>query len=405
MSIDSSSSSNEPVLDYPLPLPSALEPPAEWAKLRAGCPIAHVRLPSGDSAVLLTRYQDVRQVLADPRFTRQLGKEGAARISEEPGGVFESQEAASLTEGHERWRRLLAKSFTAKRVSAMQPRIEAMADQLIDEMVQQGAPADLMAALAFPLPVWVICELLGIPSIDRDKLAHWSNAMLNLSQFTRQEMEAAQAEFSAYMSMHIAAKRAAPGEDLLSELVAAVDEGHPLTELELMMIGQGILVAGHETTSNTIAKMMGMLLGDRERWELLVADPSLVRTTVEEALRFDANAGFGLPRFITEELEVAGQTLPPGTTVICSMAAANRDEQAFERADTMDLRRSPNAHLTFGAGPYSCVGQALARTELQTVLNALLRRLPTLALAVPASDLARREGLLIGGLERVPVRW
>jgi cytochrome P450 len=188
-------------------------------------------------------------------------------------------------------------------------------------------------------------------------------------------------------------------------MIAAVDEGHPLTERELMMIGQGILVAGHETTSNTIAKMMAMLLSERSRWEQLVADPSLVRTAVEEALRFDANAGFGLPRFITEEIEVSGQKLPGGTTVVCNMAAANRDEQAYERADTMDLTRSPNPHLTFGVGPHSCVGQALARTELQTTLNVLLRRLPTLALAVPTEELARREGLLIGGLERVPVRW
>lgn len=401
-----STENSEQVLDYPLRAAGPLDPPEEWAKLRQGCPVAHVRLPSGDSAVLLTRYGDVRQVLADPRFTRQLGgNEGAARLSEEGGSVFESEESASLTEGHERWRRLLARSFTARRVSAMQPQVEAMAEQLVDDMVRQGPPGDLLAALGFPLPVWVICELLGIPGIDRDKLAYWSNAMLNMTQFTREQMAAAQAEFNEYMMTHIAAKRAAPGSDLLSELIAAVDEGHPLTERELITIGQGILVAGHETTSNSIAKMMAMLLADRRRWEQLVADPSLVRTAVEEALRFDANAGFGLPRFITEELEVAGQTLPRGTTVICNMAAANRDEQSFERADTMDIARSPNPHLTFGAGPYSCVGQALARTELQTVLNVLLRRLPTLELAVPPEQLARREGLLIGGLERVPVRW
>nr|WP_276599796.1 cytochrome P450 [Nannocystis sp. SCPEA4] len=148
-----------------------------------------------------------------------------------------------------------------------------------------------------------------------------------------------------------------------------------------------------------------MLLADRGHWEQLLADPSLVRVAVEEVLRFDANAGFGLPRFISEDVEVGGQTLPRGTTVICSMAAANRDDQAYERADAMDLRRSPNPHLTFGAGPHSCVGQALARTELQTVLSVLLRRLPTLELAVPAEALARREGLLVGGLEGVPVRW
>ncbi|MBZ5710516.1 cytochrome P450 [Nannocystis pusilla] len=401
-----STESSEQVLDYPFRAPGPLEPAEEWAKLRAGCPVAHIRLPSGDRAVLLTRYADVRQLLADPRFSHQLAQEGAARIAtNESGTVFENEAAASLVDGHQRWRRLLNKSLIAKRVSAMQPRIEAMTEQLIDDMTRQGSPADLLGAVGFPLPVWVICELLGMPGVDRDKLAYWSNTMLSVSHYTQAEIDAAQAEFARYFMAHIAAKRAEPGDDLLSELILAVDEGQHLTERELMMIGQGVLVAGHETTSNMIGKMMAMLLADRARWEQLVADPSLVRVAVEEVLRFDANAGFGLPRFLSEDVEVGGQTLPRGTTVICSMAAANRDDQAYERADAMDLRRSPNPHLTFGAGPHSCVGQALARTELQTVLSVLLRRLPTLELAVPAGSLARREGLLVGGLEGVPVRW
>src|SRR5258708_15578205 len=138
----------------------------------------------------------------------------------------------------------------------------------------------------------------------------------------------------------------------------------------------GLLVAGHETTANAIGKMVAMLLADRRRWEQLLADRSLVRSAVEEALRFDANLGFGMPRYLDDDVEIAGTRLPRGTTVLCDMAAANRDEMAFDRADQMDLSRSPNAHLTFGAGPHSCLGQALARTELQTVLDVLLRRLP-----------------------------
>lgn len=403
-----STDTQEQVPNYPFRAPGPLEPPEEWAKLRAGCPAARVRLPSGDEAVLLTRYSDVRQVLGDSRFSRELSQEGAARTTtNESGGVFEREDGASLADGesHQRWRRLLSRSFTVKRVTAMQPRIEAMTERLVDEMVAKGSPADLLALVGFPLPVWVICELLGLPEVDSAKLAHWSNTMLSVSLYTQQEIDAAQAEFTEYFKAHIAAKRAEPGEDLLSELIAAVDEGQQLTERELVLIGQGILVAGHETTSNMIGKMMAMLLSDRQRWEQLVADPTLIRGAVEEVLRFDANAGFGLPRFITEDVEIGGEKLPRGTTVICNMAAANRDERSFERADTMDLRRPSNAHLTFGAGPHSCVGQALARTELQTVLGVLLRRLPTLALAVPTAELARREGLLVGGLERVLVTW
>lgn len=400
---------SEQVLDYPLRAPTAVEPPEEWAKLRKGCPVAHIRLPSGDNAVLVTRYDDVRQVLSDPRFTRSLAQEGAARITANEGGsAFESPDAAALSGGetHEKWRRFISKWFTVKRISAMQQSIEAMAHQLIDKMVAKGAPADLMSDFAFPLPVWVIAEILGISVDDRDKLAYWSNTMLTMTQFTQEEVDKAQMEFVHYLMGHIAKKRAALGDDLLSELIKAADQGEQvIDEKLLLMTAQGILVAGHETTSNMIGKMMAMLLSDRKRWEQLVAEPSLVRTAVEEVLRFDANAGFGLPRFVTEDIEISGTKVPARTTVVCNMAAANRDEKAFERADEMVLNRSPNPHLTFGAGAHSCLGQALARTELQTTLRVLLERLPTLDLAVKPEALPRREGLLVGGIEKVLVRW
>ncbi|MDC0741611.1 cytochrome P450 [Polyangium mundeleinium] len=403
-----STDSSEQVLDYPLRAPTAVDPPEEWAKLRQGCPVAHIRLPSGDKAMLVTRYDDVRQVLSDPRFTRNLAEEGAARITTNEGGsVFENKDAAELAGGeqHEKWRRFIMRWFTVKRISAMQQSIEAMAHQLIDKMVAKGPPADLVSELAFPLPVWVIAEILGISVDDRDKLAHWSNSMLTMTQFTQEEVDKAQMEFVHYLMGHIAKKRAEPGDDLLSDLIRAADQGEQINEKILLMTAQGILVAGHETTSNMIGKMMGMLLSDRRRWEQLVAEPSLIRSAVEEVLRFDANAGFGLPRFISEEIELSGTKVPSRSTIICSMAAANRDERAFERADEMVLNRSPNPHLTFGAGAHSCVGQALARTELQTVLSVLLRRLPSLDLAVAPSELPRREGLLVGGIEKVLVRW
>ncbi|KYF56056.1 cytochrome [Sorangium cellulosum] len=403
-----STDSSDQVLEYPFRAPNAVEPPEEWAELRKGCPVAHVRLPSGDKAVLVTRYDDVRHVLSDPRFTRNLSQEGAARITANEGGsAFESEAAAEISAGeqHERWRRFISRWFTVKRISAMQQSIEAMANQLIDTMVAKGPPADLVSELAFPLPVWVIAEILGISVDERDKLATWSNAMLTLTQFTQAEVDEAQAEFTEYLMGHIAKKRAQPGDDLLSDLIRAADQGEQISEKVLLLTAQGVLVAGHETTSNMIAKMVAMLLSDRKRWEQLVAEPSLVRTAVEEALRFDANAGFGLPRFITEDIELSGTKVPRGTTIICNMAAANRDERAFERADDMVLSRAPNPHIAFGVGGHSCVGQALARTELQTVLSVLLRRLPSLDLAVVPGDLPRREGLLVGGIERLPVRW
>ena len=398
------------VLNYPIPSATALGPPEEWARLRKGCPVARVTLPSGDEASLLTRYDDVRQVLSDPRFTRLLNADDAARLTDsESGGVFNSSMAQSLPQGgepHQRWRRMVSKWFTAKRMTTLRPGIEAMAEQLIDGMVEHGHPADLKAHVAFPLPVWVICRLLGVPDTDRDRFAYWSDTLLNLTRYRQREVDAAQEEFTAYMAAHIAAKRAEPGDDLLSELIAATDpSGYRMSDAELVATGQGLLVAGHETTANMIGKMTAMLLADRRRWEQLLADPALVRSAVEEALRFDANPGFGMPRYIGEETEVAGTVLPRGTTVVCSMAAANRDENTFDDAGEMTLGRSPNPHLAFGAGAHSCLGQALARTELQAVLDVTLRRLPTLELAVAVEDLRQVEGLAVGGLRDVPVRW
>ncbi|WP_019818789.1 cytochrome P450 [Saccharomonospora saliphila] len=402
--------SGEHALHYPLPSPAALEPPPEWARLRGSCPVARVRLPSGDEASLLTRYDDVRRVLADPRFSRQLNAEGAARVADtESGGVFNDSMAATLPqsgEGHLRWRRSVAKWFTARRMAAVKPRIETMTDHLVDAMVDRGAPADLKAAVGFPLPVWVICDLLGVPDSERDRFSYWSDTLLNLTRYDQAEIDAAQAAFTEYMTGHVAARRAEPGEDLLSMLATEGSESGPgMSDAALVATGKALLVAGHETTANMIGKMVGMLLADRSRWERLLTDGALVRTAVEEALRFDANPGIGMPRYIPEDAEISGGTIPAGTTVMCSMAAANRDERTFSEAGEMDLARSPNPHLAFGAGPHSCLGQSLARTELQTVLEVLLRRLPSLELAVHAADLQRVEGLVVGGLATVPVRW
>jgi cytochrome P450 len=309
-------------------------------------------------------------------------------------------------EEHQHWRRLVGKWFTAKRMNALRPQMARIAEGLIDDMVERGAPGDLRAGLGFPLPVYVICDMLGVPAEDRDRFSYWSDTLLNLTRYGKDEIEAAQAEFFQYMSDHLAAKRTEPGDDLLSELIAAGGpEDGGLAEIQILVTGMALLVAGHETTANMIGKMVSMLLADRTRWERLLAEPALIRSTVEETLRLDANSGFGLPRYLKEETEVSGTVLPKGTTVICSMAAANRDESAFEAADQMDLTRSPNPHLAFGSGAHSCLGQALARTELQVVLEVLLRKLPTLELAVPVTELERVEGLAVGGLRTVPVRW
>jgi cytochrome P450 len=306
-----------------------------------------------------------------------------------------------------RWRRLLGKYFTVKRVAQLRPGMVETTEALVEAMIKSGRPADLKAAVGFPLPVYVICDLLGASVEDRDRFSYWSDHFLNISRYSQEESEAAQAEFVSYMSALIAAKRAEPGEDVLSTLIEESRvEGEGLTDAELVATSIALLVAGHETTANMIGKMVALLLADRTRWEQLLADPSLIRTAIDEVLRFDVNqAPFGIRRYLTEDFTVGGELLPRGTTVFCSPAAANRDERVFANPDGMDLARTPNPHLTFSSGAHSCLGQALARTELQVVLEALLRSLPTLELAVPVEELRQLEGIGVGGLRKVPVRW
>ncbi|GAB2920242.1 cytochrome P450 [Streptomyces mayteni] len=402
----------DPLLRLPLPTEGPLDPPADWQQLRARCPVATVELPSGDTATYLTRYEHVRSLLTDPRFSRPTAEEGGARIAPEGGGGVSTNGDATLAvpnrgEAHLRWRRHVSRYFTAKRVTALRPGMVATAESLVADMVRGGAPADLKAALGFPLPVFVICDLLGAPVEDRLRFSYWSDAFLNVDRYTGDESHAAYTDFVTYMTDLVATKRATPGEDLISTLIEeSRAEGEGLTDPELVGTAMGLLVAGHETTANMIGKMVALLLADRGRWERLLADPTLVRTAVDEVLRADANlGGFGVRRYLTEDFELDGTVLPGGSTVFCGVSAANRDERVFDRPDELDLARTPNPHLTFGAGPHSCLGQSLARTELQVTLDVLLRKLPSLELAVPVAELRQVEGLTVGGLREVPVRW
>ncbi|SDK47782.1 cytochrome P450 [Nonomuraea jiangxiensis] len=404
----------EAIPDFPFDRPTALEPPPLLAELREKCPVAHVRLPSGDTATMVTRYDDARAVMADPRFSRNLAREGAARLSTtEDGGLFSRRRdgSASVGEGqdHMRWRRLLSGWFTARKMEVWRPRVQAMTDDLLDAMLAKGSPGNLSAGLGLPLPVRVICALIGAPSEDQDKFAHWSRVMLTLTRYTQDEVDRAYQEFTAYVSDLVDRNRADPGDDLLSELTQISDaEDGRLSQGELIATVRGLLLAGHETTSNMIAIMVAMLLSDRERYEAVIDDPELVPGTVEEVLRLDStlSAIGGVPRFLTEDIELSGTKCPAGSTMIPNVPAANRDPDKFPDPDRFDPRRENSAqHLTFGAGRHYCLGQPLARVELQVVLSTLIRRLPGLRLRDSADRLQLRTGGMSGGLQDVWVTW
>ncbi|WP_234364867.1 cytochrome P450 [Streptomyces sp. RTd22] len=376
-----------PLGAFPYVSKHPLEPPEEWAALRAeGCPVPEVALRAGGAPVrVLARYADVHAMLSDPRFAR------------DPGGTGEQ---------HQLWRRLLGRVLTGKQAAALRPRIAAIGHALVDAMEAGPRPADLMAGFADPLPVRVIGVLLGVPERDWERFAYWSGTLYGADRYGEREIAAAGEDLMAYLGDHVARKRREPGDDLISQVIGITDAaGRSLPEAVLVRIARGLMVSGHETTSSAIGKLVPVLLDDRARWRRLLDDRSLVRTAVEELLRFDVNRGPGMPRYLTEDIELGGQVIPKGSTTLSVIDAANRDERMFPDPDELDLGRSPNRHISFGAGAHSCVGQALARTELQVALEILLERLPGLDLAVPPAELVRREGQLTGGFERVLVVW
>ncbi|GAA3636223.1 cytochrome P450 [Streptomyces iranensis] len=383
-----------PLGDFPFATEHPLEPPKEWAALRAeGCPIPELTLRSTGAPVrVLTRYEDVHAMLSDPRFPRDVSEAG-------PDGT-------GTGERHQRWRRLVGQALTAKRVAALRPRIVAIGHALVDVMEAGPIPADLWAGFAYPFPVRVVGALLGVPEADWDRLAYWSGALFSGDRYGERETRTAREELLAYLGGQVARTRSAPGDDLLSRLIEITDAADPRPpEAVLVQIAQGLMHAGHETTSSVIGKLVPVLLDDRSRWQRLLDDRSLIRPAVEELLRFDVNRGPGMPRYLTEDAQLGGEVIPKGSTTVSVVASANRDERMFPHPDHLDLTRTPNRHLAFGAGAHSCIGQALARTELHVALEILLDRMPDLALAVPSSELARRAGVLTDSFEQVPVVW
>jgi len=393
--------------DYPFARPSALDPSPEYARLRGRCPVARVTMPSGDTAYLISTYEEVRTVLADPRFSRAATLEpGAPRVSAAPQR-FKSLLNMDPPE-HSRVRRLVSREFTARRVAALRPRIERHADALLDAMYEQGPPTDLVAAYSFPLPVAVICELLGVPFEDRAAFNGWSAAFLSTTALPAVEILAAQAALRDYMAALVAGKRNAPGEDLLSALVAMHDrDDGRLDEEELIFLGVSLLVAGHETSANQISNsVFAMLTRDPGlRAVLLDGDEDAVAHAVEELLRMYPPGDEALLRITLEDVRLGGVEVPAGSAVLPSLGSANRDEGQFPSAEKPDPDRAVNPHLTFGHGAHYCIGSGLARAELQIALSTLLRRFPELRLAEPERAADRPSGRLVHGVSSLAVAW
>lgn len=394
---------DEPVLrPWPDEVTFRQDPYPEYAAMRATHPVQRMAAPGGSPVWLVTGYEQARALLSDMRLVKDVRRLTNRRVPERLRDM--EQHMLNLDPpDHTRLRRLVSKAFTVRRIERLRPRIEAITGDLLDAMAA-GHEGDLIDLFAFPLPITVICELLGVPLDDQDDFRRWSNVVV-AGHATRDELPQAVEDLSRYLTGLIAAKRAAPADDLLSALIAVRDSADRLTEEELISMAFLLLIAGHETTVNLIGNGMYHLLTNPGQLERLRADPGLLPTAIEEFLRYDGPVEIATVRIAAEPVDVAGVRIGTGDRVLIGLDAADRDATRFPDADRLDVTRTDNPHMAFGHGIHYCLGAPLARLEGQIAVGALLDRFPEMALAVPPSDLTWRPGFLLRGLTRLPVTY
>ncbi|GAQ59518.1 cytochrome P450 [Streptomyces acidiscabies] len=362
--------------------------------------VHRVRTAMGDPAWLVTGHEHVRNLLDDDRLGRtHPTPETAARTDET---LFNGLLGDFATEAadHARIRSLLRPHFSPRIMRDLTPRVETLTARLLDDLAEHGPPVDLHATLAVPLPILVICELLGVPYEDRDRFRAWTDAAATLGDPA--SCERGMLELFGYGRELVARKRAEPGDDVISRLVAT--EGVP--DDEIAGLSMALLFAGHETTVVHIGLGVLLLLTNPEQWRALVDDPSLIPGAVEELLRASVKGtGGGIPRYAREDLDIDGTAVRAGDLVLLANSSANHDPCVFPDPHRLDITRRAAGHVTFGHGGRYCQGAPVARIELGVVLGQLARRFPTLELAVEPDELTMRQNTLTGGLAELPVRW
>ena len=391
-----------------------------FAQMRAMGSVISIPFPMGGTdrqAWMVTRMEEAMQVLKDhARFTVDLSTiDGHSDIRQSLAGNADPSASPSfLTDSmnsvdepdHRRLRTLVSKAFTPRYMESLRPRVQEIADELLDRVQAQGE-MDLVKDYAYPLPINVICDMLGVPQADRAQIHIWSAAIAHGLGLGRQEPEVAEhlRAFGEYIVQLVADKRQHPADDLISQLIAIEEEGDRLIEAELLSMIKLLIFAGHETTSNLIATGTFALLDHPEQLEKLKADLSLVPSAVEELLRFNGPATIAGPRFATEDIELGGQQIKKGDIVIPVLKSANRDENQFTQSEELDITRAINRHLAFGQGIHMCLGAPLARVEADIAFTTLLKRMPNLRLSVPRENVTWNFTLSSQGLDTLPVAF
>ncbi|MFF7449410.1 MULTISPECIES: cytochrome P450 [unclassified Streptomyces] len=368
-------------------------------------PLTRIQLPNGEGwAWLVTRYEDVRMVTNDPRFSREavMDQPEVTRLAPH---FIPARGAVGFLDppDHTRLRRSVAAAFTARGVERVREKSRRLLDELVDELVQDGPPADLTATVLTPFPIAVICELMGVPAADRQKMHTWTQLILS-SSHGASVSERARNEMGAYFSDLVGLREGSTGEDVASLLGAAVGRG----EVTLQeAVGLAVLLQiGGEAVTNNSGQMFYLLLTRPDLADRLRAEPDIRPRAIDELLRYIPHRNaVGLSRIALEDVGIRGVRIRAGDAVYVSYLSANRDPDVFPYPDTIDFSRSPNPHVSFGFGPHYCPGGMLARMESELLVDALLDRLPDLRLAVPAEQVPFRKGALIRGPEALPVAW
>ncbi|QLJ03452.1 cytochrome P450 [Streptomyces sp. NEAU-sy36] len=380
------------------------QPPEAYTRWRGDGPLTRVTLFDGRPAWLITGHAEGRALLADPRLSSDWGHPVfpvVVRRTEGRGGL--AFPLIGVDDPlHARQRRMLIPSFGVKRMNAIRPRLQGLVDRLLDDMLAKGPVVDLVSAFALPVPSMAICELLGVPYGDHDFFEECSRDFVGAA--TSGEADAAFAQLYTYLHGLVAKKQAEPGDGLLDELIARQLEEGGLDHDEVVMIALVLLVAGHETTVNAIALGALTLMQHPEQIDVLLSDPDAVPRAVEELLRFTSVSDY-LVRMATEEIEVGGETIRAGDAVLVSITLMNRDAGAYEDPDVFDARRNARHHAGFGHGIHQCLGQNLARAELEIALGSLFARIPGLRPAVPLDEVPIKAGHDAQGPIELPVTW
>ncbi|WP_306191091.1 cytochrome P450 [Streptomyces sp. MK5] len=379
-------------------------PPAGYDPVRATRPLARVTLYDGRPAWLVTGHALARELLTDPRLSTDRNRDGFPMTTPRFAAVKDRRTALLGVDDpeHHAQRRMMIPSFTLRRATELRPRIQRTVDGLLDAMIAQGPPAELVGAFALPVPSMVICALLGVPYADHEFFEEQSRRLLRGP--TAGETQDARNRLEEYLGDLVDRKRKDPGDGVLDDLVQQQRrEGRPDRE-ELLAMAVILLVAGHETTANMISLGTYTLLQHPERLAELRADPALLPAAVEELMRLLSIAD-GLLRVATEDIEVAGTTIRAGDGVVFSTSVINRDQDVYAAPDTLDFHRPARHHIAFGFGIHQCLGQNLARIELEIALGSLVRRLPTLRLAAPPEEIPFKPGDTIQGMLELPVSW